>query len=190
AQAGDPLDELDENPQPIEWFGRFTGLIATSEPERAAHALWPPPLPDHAADPDRPRWHFMPPWGWMNEPHGALHHEGRHHVFYQRNELGPFWGAISWGHAVSDNFVDWTDLGSNHVPHLVENAPDGIWSGSSTVDGSGVPVQFFTAGDNRDEPNPRTALARPLDPTDPDLREWTVAERPVTTIHDAAEGLA
>ncbi|MGV9194080.1 glycoside hydrolase family 32 protein [Microbacterium sp. MC2] len=143
-------------------------------------------MPD---DPDRPRWHFMPPTGWMNEPHGVLHHGGRHHMFYQRNERGPFWGDISWGHAASDNLVDWVDLGSALVPGDVAIAPEGIWSGSSTVDADGEPVIFFTAGDNRDSPNQRTAVARAVDSRDPELREWTPSTHPVTFIHDAQDAL-
>ncbi|RZI95885.1 MAG: glycosyl hydrolase, partial [Microbacterium sp.] len=121
---------------------------------------------------DRPRWHFMPPAGWMNEPHGILHYGGRHHMFYQRNERGPYWGDITWGHAVSDNLVDWVDLGSALTPESVSIAPQGIWSGSSAVDANGEPVLFFTAGDDRDSPNQRTALARPVDSGDPALRGW------------------
>lgn len=144
-------------------------------------------LPD--AD-DRPRWHFMPPSGWMNEPHGILHHGGRHHMFYQRNERGPYWGDITWGHAVSDNLVDWVDLGSALTPAGVSIAPQGIWSGSSAVDAGGEPVLFFTAGDDRDSPNQRTAIARPVDASDPELREWVPSASPVTSIHDAQDALA
>lgn len=140
-------------------------------------------------DGDRPRWHFLPPTGWMNEPHGILHFQGRHHLFYQRNERGPFWGDITWGHAVSDNLIDWDDLGSALEPSSVSVAPDGIWSGSAALDADGEPVLFFTAGDNDDAPNQRTAIARPADPDDPDLRRWTPSPAPVTRIDDAASAL-
>lgn len=184
-------------------LGRFTGLIAGAAvvPLRDGSAVrqaapsvdptqaWATPPDRFAADRDRPRFHFAPPANWMNEPHGIVHRAGRHHLFYQRNELGPFWGSITWGHAVSDDLVHWTDLGSNLTPAGIDYAPDGVWSGSATVDADGTPLLFFTAGDNRDEPNQRTAWARSADPSDPDLRDWVVGPSPVTTLHDALPGL-
>ncbi|MCL3861220.1 GH32 C-terminal domain-containing protein [Actinotalea sp. K2] len=184
-------------------FGFFTGLLAevevrggtTSAPAtRGTRPTAPAADPAEewrtdqevfAADRDRPRFHFAPPAQWMNEPHGILHHGGSHHLYYQRNELGPFWGALTWGHAVSDDLVHWTDLGSCLVPADVPWAPEGVWSGCSTTDGDGVPLLFFTAGDDRDDPNQRTGWARPADPTDPDLRDWVPGPGPVTTLHDA-----
>lgn len=184
----------------VEWYGGFVGVIADviaypgdpgarSRPRTDPADVWSTVIGSARDEPDRPRWHFMPPTGWMNEPHGVLHYAGRHHVFYQRNELGPFWGAITWGHAVSDNLIDWTDLGSALSPRRVPYAPQGVWSGSSVTD-DGQPVLVFTAGDDRESPNQRTALARAADPSDPDLREWTPAPEPVTRIHDAARTLA
>ncbi|ROR96760.1 sucrose-6-phosphate hydrolase SacC (GH32 family) [Salana multivorans] len=180
------------------WYDGFVGLCGRVEVGRLAdgededlpaptldpRSAWPPaPLTDL----DRPRWHFSPPTGWMNEPHGALHHGGRHHLFYQRNELGPFWGAITWGHAVSDDLVTWRDVGHALEPHLVPCAPDGIWSGSSAKDAEGSPYLFFTGGDERDDPNQRTVVARPVTA---DLSEWVADRRPVTTWHDAAAAAA
>lgn len=179
-------------------YGYFTGLLA----EACAHP-GPGPAPGAAApiveprdawvtnpaaytaDRDRPRYHFAPPAQWMNEPHAVIHHGGRHHLFYQRNELGPFWGAITWGHAVSDDLVRWTDLGSALDGADIPYAPDGVWSGSAAYAPDGTPLVFFTAGDDRDDPNQRTAWARPADPQDPKLRSWEPGPDPVTTLHDA-----
>ena len=36
-----------------------------------------------AHDPYRPRFHFLPPGGWLNDPTGALYWRGRYHLFYQ-----------------------------------------------------------------------------------------------------------
>lgn len=182
-------------------LGFLTGLVAdaavhpdpsapvTTRPDVDPAEAWRTDPARFDADRDRPRFHLVPPAQWMNEPHGVLHHGGRHHLYYQRNELGPFWGAITWGHAVSDDLVHWTDLGTALVGADVPYAPDGIWSGSAVVDDDGTPLLFFTAGDFRDDPNQRTAWARPSDPADPDLRDWTPAPAPVTSLHDALPGL-
>ena len=182
------------------WYDRFIGVLGpvwSGAPTDAAPAapandptdIWRVRAGAYDEDPDRPRWHFLPPRHWMNEPHGVIHHTGRHHLFYQRNELGPFWGEITWGHAVSGDLVHWTDLGHALAPWTVPCAPDGVWSGSACTDPDGQPVLFFTAGDNRDDPNQRTASARPTDPADPDLRHWA-ATAPITTVHPAQDALA
>ena len=182
------------------WFGWFVGVLGTvwlapptaeppARPKAAPDDTWTVSSDAYEGDRDRPRWHFLPPRHWMNEPHGIVHHRGRHHLFYQRNELGPFWGEISWGHAVSTDLVRWTDVGHALAPWDTDCAPDGVWSGSSAFTDDGVPLLFFTAGDMRDTPNQRTAIARPLDLDDPDLRQWS-ASAPVTTAHQAVAGLA
>ena len=62
------------------------------------------------SDPHRPRYHFLPPSAWMNDPNGLIQWEGRYHLFYQYD---PAFGDTSrsdpaaigkhWGHAVSDD---------------------------------------------------------------------------------------
>jgi sucrose-6-phosphate hydrolase SacC (GH32 family) len=113
-------------------------------------------------DPNRPEYHFMPPAHWMNEPHGAIQIGEVHHVFYQANRRGPFWGGIEWGHATSNDLVHWTHLPPALRPDQVEVAPDGIWSGSSVLDDSGEPLLFFTAGDFGRSPDQAVAVARPV----------------------------
>ncbi|NYI05170.1 GH32 C-terminal domain-containing protein [Allostreptomyces psammosilenae] len=128
----------------------------------------------------RPGYHFTAPNHWMNEPHAPIQVDGRYHLFYQHNPHGPYWHNISWGHAVSEDLVHWRDLPMAMVPTAGSPAPDGVWSGSATVDENGDPVLFFTAGNDSVRPNQATGLARPADPDDPDLTEWIMHPTPVT----------
>ena len=65
------------------------------------------------SDPQRPRYHFLPPSDWMNDPNGLIQWGERFHLFYQFSP-GMFSGlpnqgaslpGAHWGHAVSDDLV-------------------------------------------------------------------------------------
>ena len=40
-----------------------------------------------ASDPHRPRYHFLPPANWTNDPNGLIQWRGRYHLFYQHNPV-------------------------------------------------------------------------------------------------------
>ena len=79
-------------------------------------------------DPDRPAYHFMPPWGWMNDINGAIFWQGRYHLFYQA--YPPEDPRQHWGHAVSDDLVRWTDLPLAMYP----DPEEACFSGSTLVE--------------------------------------------------------
>ena len=37
----------------------------------------------------RPSFHVSPPTGWLNDPNGPIHRDGRYHLFFQRNPRAP-----------------------------------------------------------------------------------------------------
>lgn len=100
------------------------------------------PIEPFASDPLRPRCHFLPAANWLNDPNGPIFWQGHYHLFYQYNPNGAFWGTMHWGHAVSENLLDWT-----HLPlALAPDAPydkDGVFSGCA-VDDNGVPTIIYT----------------------------------------------
>lgn len=98
----------------------------------------------YQADLNRPHYHFLPPNNWMNDPNGFIHWKGKYHLFYQHNPFSPLWGNMTWGHAVSEDLIHWTDL-----PYAIEPTPgsydeSGIFSGCA-IDHDGVPTIFYTA---------------------------------------------
>ena len=103
--------------------------------------------PEDRRGPGRPRLHFSPPSGWLNDPNGLVYLDGEYHLFYQHNPGSDVWGPMHWGHAVSSDLCDWAHL-------RVALAPDEhgwIYSGSAVVDregtaglGRGVMVAAFT----------------------------------------------
>ncbi|KAF6628224.1 GH32 C-terminal domain-containing protein [Paenibacillus sp. EKM208P] len=132
-------------------------------------------------DRHRPQYHVSPPAHWMNEPHAPIYFDGQYHLFYQHNPHGPFFHQIHWGHWVSQDLVHWRDLPVALAPEKDQLAPDGIWSGSATYDADGLPVLFFTAGNDSASPNQSVALARSTYTLDgnPDLVYWVKHPEPL-----------
>ena len=96
-----------------------------------------------AADPERPRYHFLAPANWMNDPNGPIYWKGDYHMFYQYNPNGAYWGDMHWGHATSRDMIHW-----KHLPVALAPTPggpdkDGCFSGSA-IDHAGVPTLFYT----------------------------------------------
>ena len=61
-----------------------------------------------AADPYRPIYHYVSPEGTLNDPNGFCFWQGRYHLFYQAYPLEDT--RQHWGHACSDDLVQWKDL--------------------------------------------------------------------------------
>ena len=96
-----------------------------------------------AMDMHRPRYHFLPPANWMNDPNGLIQWQGKVHMFYQHNPDAPFWALMHWGHAVSEDGVHWTHLPIALAPTSGGPDKDGCFSGCA-VDNDGVPTLVYT----------------------------------------------
>lgn len=83
-------------------------------------------------DPYRPRFHFMPPGGWINDPTGAIFWQGRYHLFYEYYPDAAYQVAehadgshahlrICWGHASSRDLVHWV-----HHPIALRPSIEGV----------------------------------------------------------------
>ena len=89
-----------------------------------------------ASDPHRPTYHFIAPYGWMNDPNGTVFWKGRWHLFFQYSP-GAYttgYALAHWGHAVSDDLVHWSDLPIALTPTPGTYDEKGCWSGTSLVE--------------------------------------------------------
>ena len=127
------------------------------------------------------QYHGGPYQHWMNEPHAPLYCNGMYHLFFQSNSVGTYWRNICWGHLVSEDTVHWRPVRDAIVPTENSVVPDGVWSGGATLDINGMPVLFFTAGNDsfRKEgliSNQNIGAAYPADPGDPELKDWVICD--------------
>jgi fructan beta-fructosidase len=96
----------------------------------------------------RPKLHFTPRYGWMNDPNGLVRAGGFWHLYFQHNPEGLAWEHIGWGHAVSENLTDWQQRGDVLYPN-----GDGMAFSGSAVENRrcllGLPatalLYFYTA---------------------------------------------
>lgn len=90
-----------------------------------------------AAHPDRafPHFHPRPALGWINDPNGISHINGRYHLFFQYNPESARHHRIAWGHISSADLVRWEEHPVALRPQ--DGGPDeyGCWTGVVTDDG-------------------------------------------------------
>ncbi|KAK8845610.1 hypothetical protein IAR55_006326 [Kwoniella newhampshirensis] len=80
----------------------------------------------------RPRVHFTPPQGFMNDPNGLhLDPYGTWHLYYQYNPTDVVAGNQHWGHATSPDLYHWTN---QPIALFPPNATAGVFSGSAVLD--------------------------------------------------------
>lgn len=91
----------------------------------------------------RPLVHLSAPRGWLSDPVGLIHWQGRYHVFYQHHPFAPTWGLMHWGHASSPDLASWTQHPIALAPQAGGPDRGGCWSGSVVVV-DGVPTAFYT----------------------------------------------
>jgi len=81
-----------------------------------------------AGDRYRPLYHFVNPEGRLNDPNGLCQWQGKYHLFYQAFPTED--PRQHWGHAVSEDLVNWRDLPLAIYPGIEKHS----FSGSTLVE--------------------------------------------------------
>jgi beta-fructofuranosidase len=97
----------------------------------------------------RQRYHFMAEEGWINDPNGLIFFNNQYHFFYQYNPYDSYWGAMHWGHAVSNDLMNWEYLPIALAPseHYDNHDRGGCFSGSA-IEHEGKLYLLYTATTN------------------------------------------
>ncbi|MDZ4044372.1 MAG: glycoside hydrolase family 32 protein [Rhodoglobus sp.] len=93
-----------------------------------------------AGDRFEPAFHFTSPDGTINDPNGLCCWQGRYHLFYQSTP--PENPYQHWGHAVSEDLVNWADLPLAIAPGPEER----VFSGSTLVEADRVVAMYHGVG--------------------------------------------
>jgi len=119
-----------KNWSPIERF-TITGTLEEQEaqlkdnPMLKRFAEW---RKERLRDRHTPRYHFSSPECRLNDPNGLSFWNGKWHMFYQA--FPPKFAWIHWGHAVSEDLINWRDL-----PYAIYPGPErACFSGSVWIE--------------------------------------------------------
>ncbi len=67
----------------------------------------------------RQKLHFSSKCGWLNDPNGCFYKDGLFHLYYQHSPFVYHHNTVnmSWGHAVSNDGVHFTEIGDAIMPY-------------------------------------------------------------------------
>ena len=83
---------------------------------------------------ERPEFHLSPRVGWMNDPNGFCRYNGKYHLFYQYYPYASHWDSMHWGHAVSNDLLNW-----EYRPAAL--APDEAYDNFGCFSGSAIDTE-------------------------------------------------
>lgn len=103
----------------------------------------------------RPKYHFKPEKGWINDPNGLVFFKDWYHIFYQHcpDFEVPWKQPVVWGHARTKNFIDWEELPVAISPTEAYES-GGCWSGTAIVK-DGVLYLCYSSVVNNGDDNPK-----------------------------------
>lgn len=80
----------------------------------------------------RPKFHFAPKVGWINDPYGLVKFNDVYHLFYQYHPFDNINGDMAWGHLTTRDFIHFKEEKVAITPtEYYDNK--GCWSGSVLV---------------------------------------------------------
>lgn len=95
----------------------------------------------------RPKLHFTPESGWINDPNGLIYDGKTYHLFAQYYPDGTTHGPMHWLHAISDDLIHW-----QHLPVALKPDHLGmIFSGSAAMLDGQVALMYTSHGETEQQ---------------------------------------
>ena len=95
----------------------------------------------------RPKYHYTPEKGWINDPNGLIYDGERYHLFAQHYPDDTKWGPMHWAHAVSDDLLHW-----QHLPiALYPDALGYCFSGSAALRDGKIALIYTSHGEHEQQ---------------------------------------
>lgn len=91
----------------------------------------------------RPVLHYTSRKNWMSDPNGCIYLNGVYHLYYQHNPQSCSWGDMYWGHAVSEDLLNWEEREVVLYPHPDTGLP---FSGTAVLDAANSSGLFPETG--------------------------------------------
>ncbi len=79
---------------------------------------------------NKPRYHFSPPFGWLNDPNGFCYYNNKYHLFYQAYPYDTLWNDMHWGYSTSEDLVNFKYEKMVMANDTLADA-NGVFSGSA-----------------------------------------------------------
>ena len=91
----------------------------------------------------RPRFHYTPERGWINDPNGLVFDGESYHVFAQYYPHDTKWGPMHWSHATSRDLLHF-----QHLPIALYPDRNGMcFSGSAATIGGKIALMYTSHGE-------------------------------------------
>ncbi len=151
----------EKNPEYFAYYDmkRFLGQDIEIKADKLSRFDFTNSIEEKVVEETRPLIHFTCQSGWINDPNAPIFYEGKYHLFFQWNPVGRLWANMHWGHAVSDDLINWKQLDCVLYPDEMGD----MFSGSAIVDHKNIlglkenqhetVVLFYSASGNRREIN-------------------------------------
>jgi len=95
----------------------------------------------------RPKFHYTPVKGWINDPNGLIYDGEKYHLFAQYYPDGTKHGPMHWSHAVSDDLLHW-----QHLPiALYPDALGMCFSGSAAMVDGKICLMYTSHGEHEQQ---------------------------------------
>jgi fructan beta-fructosidase len=105
----------------LSFFACLLSLFAAAQTDTTPTPQW------------RPVYHFTPAKNWTNDPNGLIYFKGTYHLYNQQNPFENKWGHMSWGHATSNDLLNFRHL-PVAIPETIDKDTNWRFSGCVVYD--------------------------------------------------------